>query len=58
MRPAPGSTVSREQRKAVESPNQLEHVNRETGPRSDVVGPNDAALTHLAGGLLIEQNDE
>jgi putative transposase len=37
----------------------MERVNREIGRHSDVVGifPNDAALLHLAGALLIEQND-
>jgi len=40
--------------------NPLEHVNKEIGRRSDVVGiyPNDQALVRLAGMLLLEQNDE
>jgi putative transposase len=42
------------------STNPLEHVNKEIGRRSDVVGiyPNDQALIRLAGMQLIEQADE
>jgi putative transposase len=49
-----------EPRSKLRSTNPLEHVNREIGRRSDVVGiyPNDGALVRLAGALLIEHDDE
>ena len=44
----------------IRSTNPLEHVNKEIGRRSDVVGifPNDQAVIRLADALLLEQNDE
>jgi hypothetical protein len=52
--------LPREHWSKLRSTNPLEHVNREIGRRTDVVGifPNDAALIRLAGSMLVEQNDE
>jgi putative transposase len=44
----------------ISSTNPLERLNGEIKRRTDVVAifPNDAALTRLAGAILLEQNDE
>ena len=44
----------------IHSTNPLERLNAEINRRTDVVGnfPNEAAITRLAGALLLEQNDE
>jgi len=44
----------------VDSTNTLERLNAEIKRRTDVVGifPNEAAITRLAGALLLKQNDE
>lgn len=44
----------------IASTNPLERVNREVKRRADVTGifPNDEAIIHLVGALLLETNDE
>lgn len=47
-------------RQQIHSTNPLERLNAEIKRRTDVVGifPNDAAIVHLVGTMLLEQNDE
>jgi putative transposase len=53
-------TFPKVHRTQIHSTNPLERLNAEIKRRTDVVGifPNAAAITRLAGALLLEQNDE
>jgi putative transposase len=53
-------TFPKAHRVQIHSTNPLERLNAEIKRRTDVVGifPNEAAITRLAGALLLEQNDE
>jgi putative transposase len=53
-------TFPKSHRTQIHSTNPLERLNAEIKRRTDVVGifPNAAAITRLAGALLLEQNDE
>jgi putative transposase len=53
-------TFPKSHRTQIHSTNPLERLNAEIKRRTDVAGifPNAAAITRLAGALLLEQNDE
>ncbi len=53
-------TFPKEHRAKLHSTNPLERLHGEIKRRTNVVGifPNEAAITHLAGAILFEQNDE
>jgi putative transposase len=53
-------TFPKVHRTQIHSTNPLERLNADIKRRTDVVGifPNAAAITRLAGALLLEQNDE
>jgi transposase-like protein len=53
-------TFPKEHRAKLHSTNPIERLNGEIKRRTDVVGifPNDYAIVHLVGALLLEQNDE
>ena len=53
-------TFPKEHRAKIHSTNPIERLNGEIKRRTEVVGifPNEAAITHLIGAILLEQNDE